>query len=47
MITDFEWPIPPHFYLADGAAGPESAVLALTDGRRETGTLVRISRACA
>ena len=42
MISDFEWPIPPHFYLADGVAGPESAVLALTDGRRETGTMVRL-----
>ena len=41
MITDFEWPIPPHFYLVTGAAGAEPAVLALADGRRETGTLVR------
>jgi type II secretory ATPase GspE/PulE/Tfp pilus assembly ATPase PilB-like protein len=42
MITEFEWPIPPHFYLAAGAGGTESAVLALTDGRRENGTLVRL-----
>ncbi len=42
MITDFEWPIPPHFYLSAGAAGPESAVLARTDGKRENGTLVRL-----
>jgi type II secretory ATPase GspE/PulE/Tfp pilus assembly ATPase PilB-like protein len=42
MIIDFEWPIPPHFYLAAGAAGPESAVLAMTDGKRETGTMVRL-----
>ncbi len=41
MITDFEWPIPPHFYLVAGTAGAEPAVLALADGRRETGTLVR------
>ena len=41
MITDFEWPIPPHFYLVTDAAGAEPAVLALADGRRETGTLVR------
>ncbi|MET0961333.1 MAG: ATPase, T2SS/T4P/T4SS family [Noviherbaspirillum sp.] len=42
MITDFEWPIPPHFYLASGTAGAEPAVLALSDGRRETGTMVRL-----
>ena len=40
MISDFEWPIPPHFHLAAGSTGPESAVMALNDGRRETGTLV-------
>ncbi|RYE77641.1 MAG: hypothetical protein EOO80_10330, partial [Oxalobacteraceae bacterium] len=45
MITDFEWPIPPHFYLAAGASGLESAVLALTDGRRETGAMVRLDPA--
>lgn len=42
MITDFEWPIPPHFYLAAGSSGPEAAVLARTDGKRENGTLVRL-----
>ena len=41
MISDFEWPIPPHFYLVTDASRAEPAVLALTDGRRETGTLVR------
>ena len=45
MITDFEWPIPPHFYLAVDSAGLEPAVLALTDGRRETGTMVRLDPA--
>jgi type II secretory ATPase GspE/PulE/Tfp pilus assembly ATPase PilB-like protein len=42
MMSEFEWPIPPHFYLAAGSAGPEPAVLALADGRRETGTMVRL-----
>ena len=45
MITDFEWPLPPHFYLATDNAGPEPAVLALADGRRENGTMVRLDPA--
>jgi type II secretory ATPase GspE/PulE/Tfp pilus assembly ATPase PilB-like protein len=42
MITEFKWPIPPHFYLAAAPAGPESAVLALMEGGRETGTMIRL-----
>lgn len=45
MITDFEWPLPPHFYLATDNAGPEPAVLALADGRRETGIMTRLDPA--
>lgn len=42
MMTDFEWPIPPHFQLATDAIGPEPAMLASQDGQRTAGTLVRL-----
>lgn len=42
MMTDFEWPIPPHFQLATDAIGPEPALLAMHDGQRAAGTLVRL-----
>lgn len=42
MMTDFEWPIPPHFQLATDAIGPEPAMLAMYDGQRAAGTLVRL-----
>jgi hypothetical protein len=42
MMTDFEWPIPPHFQLATDAIEPEPAMLAMNDGKRSAGTLVRL-----
>ena len=42
MMTDFEWPIPPHFQLATDAIGPEPAMLAMHDGQRAAGTLARL-----
>ena len=42
MMTDFEWPIPPHFQLATSATGPEPAMLAMHDGQRAAGTLARL-----
>ncbi|HEX8884969.1 MAG TPA: ATPase, T2SS/T4P/T4SS family [Noviherbaspirillum sp.] len=42
MMTDFDWPIPPHFQLATDAIGPEPAMLAMHDGQRAAGTLVRL-----
>jgi type II secretory ATPase GspE/PulE/Tfp pilus assembly ATPase PilB-like protein len=40
-MTDFQWPIPPHFQLSAGLGDPQPALLALTNGKRETGTLTR------
>jgi hypothetical protein len=42
MMTGLDWPIPPHFQLATDAIGPEPAMLAMHDGRRVAGTLVRL-----
>ncbi|MFL6719342.1 MAG: hypothetical protein ACJ8G3_23600, partial [Burkholderiaceae bacterium] len=40
-MIDFQWPIPPHFQLSAGLEDPQPALLTLTNGKRETGTLIR------